>query len=93
MNKSDLIEKVYGSEDVDLSKKDTGKIVDAVLDVMQESLTEGEDVPLGSIGKLKVEEKPARDYRNPQNGETVHKPAHNVVKFKQSKNMKETLNS
>lgn len=92
MNKSDLVQKVYESEDVDLTKRDAGKFVDAMLDVMYESLSEKEEVPLGKIGKLKVAERPAREYRDPQNGGTVHKPAHNVVKFKQGKNMKENLN-
>lgn len=94
MNKSDLVEKVYENREGDVTKKETKSIVDAILDTMAESLAEDhEEVPLGKIGKLTVADQPARDFRNPQTGETVSKPAQKKVKFKQSKTIKEELNS
>lgn len=96
MNKSELVEKVYEkrADEGGLSKKDAKAQVDAVLDTIEESLAEDhEEVPLGKVGKLAVVDQPARNHRNPQNGETVHKPAHKKVKFKQSKSIKDLLNS
>lgn len=89
MNKTDLINKV--TETADLSKKDSGKAVDAVLDSIAEALSKGEGVQLPGFGSFEVRERSARKGRNPQTGEEIQIAASKVPAFKAGKSLKEAV--
>lgn len=75
-----------------LSKVDGEAIVRLVLDEIREGLEGDGEVFLSGFGKFKVEQRPARQGRNPQNGEVIEIPAKNAIKFKPAKALDEFLN-
>ncbi|TCJ01115.1 HU family DNA-binding protein [Cytobacillus praedii] len=77
----------------DLNKKETGQVTDSVFQVAYDLVSQGEEVPLGTLGKLTTSERAARKGRNPQTGEEIDIAASVVPKFKPSKSLKDTLKS
>lgn len=89
MNKNELIDDV--AADANLSKKDAGKALDAILSNIGKSLSKKESVTLIGFGTFSVSERSARTGRNPQTGAEINIPAKNVVKFKPGKALKERV--
>ncbi|WP_035186220.1 HU family DNA-binding protein [Alteribacter aurantiacus] len=89
MNKTELINAV--SEKTELSKKDATNAVDAVFDVITDSLQKAEKVQLIGFGNFEVRERAARKGRNPQTGEEIEIPASNVPAFKPGKALKDAV--
>lgn len=89
MNKTELVNKV--TEASELSKKDAGKVVDAVLESISASLADGENVQLPGFGTFEVRERSARKGRNPQTGEEIDIAASKVPAFKPGKNLKDAV--
>lgn len=89
MNKSELISAV--AEKTELSKKDATSAVDAVFEVITETLSKGEKVQLIGFGNFEVRARAARKGRNPQTGEEIDIPASNVPAFKPGKALKEAV--
>ncbi len=90
MNKTDLINKV--AELGELSKKDAGKALDAVLDAISESLKAGETVQVVGFGTFKVTDKPAREGRNPLTGQTIQIAASKKISFSPGQTLKNAVN-
>jgi len=78
-------------ERVGLSKKESGQIVEAVLDVIRKSLEQGEDVKLSGFGHFVVRKKHARRGRNPKTGEDITIDSRSVVTFRSSQLLKNQL--
>jgi len=78
-------------ERVGLSKKESGQIVEAVLDVIRKSLEQGEDVKLSGFGHFVVRNKHARRGRNPKTGEDITIDSRSVVTFRASQLLKNQL--
>jgi DNA-binding protein HU-beta len=89
MNKTELIAKV--AEKSGFTKKDTETVVEAVLDVIQEVLANGEAVQLVGFGTFEVRERAARIGRNPQTGEKITIPAGKVPAFKPGKRLRSAV--
>lgn len=89
MNTSDLIDSVAGI--TGSSKADAKKNVDAVISALTTSLAAGNEVSLNGFGKFKVNDRPAREGRNPATGETIQIAASKAVKFSASKTLKDVL--
>lgn len=89
MNTSDLIDSVAGI--TGSSKADAKKNVDAVISALKTSLAAGNEVSLNGFGKFKVNDRPAREGRNPATGETIQIAASKAVKFSASKTLKDQL--
>ncbi|NLW10188.1 MAG: HU family DNA-binding protein [Firmicutes bacterium] len=89
MTKAELIEKV--AEKSNLTKKDSGKAVDAVLAAMTEALSRGEKIQLVGFGSFEVRERGARTGRNPQTGATIKIAARKVPVFKPGKALKDAV--
>jgi len=90
MNKNDLVSKV--SEDTGLSKSDSAKAVDSVIETITSELKNGGDVRLVGFGTFLVTKRKATTGRNPQTGAEIKIPAANVPKFRAGKSLKESLN-
>jgi len=86
MNKAELIEEVAGQ--TGLTKRTSGKAVDAVVSAMSDCLARGEKVTLVGFGTFGVRQRKARTGRNPQTGESINIPAKKVPKFVAGKNLK-----
>jgi len=89
VNKTDLINSV--AEAAELSRKDAGRAVDAVFDIITKSLSEGEKVQLIGFGNFEIRERAARKGRNPQTGEEIEISASKVPAFKPGKAFKENI--
>ena len=90
MNKNDLVNQV--SDNTGLSKSDSAKAVDSVLDTITDTLKSGGDVRLVGFGTFLVSKRRATTGRNPQTGAAINIPAANVPKFRPGKSLKESLN-
>ena len=89
MNQAELAAKV--AEEVELDKAQAGRVVDAVLSAVAESLKAGEKVSLQSLGIFDVADRAARQGRNPATGETIQIAASKVVKFRPAKALKDAV--
>ncbi|MEL0124430.1 MAG: HU family DNA-binding protein [Alphaproteobacteria bacterium] len=90
MNKNDLVSKV--SDETGLSKSDSAKAVDSVIETITSELKSGGDVRLVGFGTFLVTKRKATTGRNPQTGAEIKIPAANVPKFRAGKSLKESLN-
>jgi integration host factor subunit beta len=89
MTKAELVEKV--SERIDLTKKETDRIVNLVFGSIVDALSTGEKVELRGFGSFRVRNRESRDGRNPKTGTTVHIPAKKVPFFKAGKELREIV--
>ena len=90
MNKNDLVAAVASRSG--LSKADTAKAVDGVIDSITSSLTGGTEVRLVGFGTFSVSRRAATTGRNPRTGERIQIPASNQPKFKAGKTLKSAVN-
>lgn len=91
MNKTELISKV--ADKLGVTKKDTGAAIDAVVEVIIETVASGEEVSIAGFGKFTVSERAQREGRNPKTGETVVIAASKSPKFKAASAFKTTVNA
>jgi DNA-binding protein HU-beta len=90
MNKQDLAAAVADS--TNLTKADASKAVDAIFDVITQTLKKGDDVRLAGFGTFRVAKRAARTGRNPQTGATINIPASKQPKFSAGKGLKDVVN-
>ena len=79
MNKTDLVNAIAVQG---LSKADSKKALDAVLDAISGALKEGDKVAILGFGTFSINERPAREGINPATKEKITIAAKKVVKFK-----------
>lgn len=91
MNKSELINAI--AEKSELTKKDAGKALDAIIGAVSESLEKGENVQLVGFGTFEVRNRPARTARNPRTGEDIKIAACKAPAFKAGKALKDAVNT
>ena len=66
MTKIDIVENI--SDNLGISKNDSMRIVESVIEIMKEKLSKGEIVKVSGFGNFVVRSKNARRGRNPQTG-------------------------
>ena len=87
MTKSDFIDAVATKSN--LSKKDAGAAVDAVLESVKDALSNGDDVVFTGFGKFTVQNRKARTGVNPRNpSQKVQIAAATVPKFTAGSSLK-----
>lgn len=89
MNKSELIAAVAAKSDA--SKKDVTLAVETLLDVVAETLANGDKVSLQGFGTFESRKTNARVGRNPKSGESINIPAGRKPAFKAGKALKEAV--
>lgn len=90
MNKTDLIDAV--ASEADVSKAESARVVDAVIDSITRALKKGDTVTLVGFGTFQVRERAARSGRNPKTGETIKIDASKNPAFKAGKALKDAVN-
>ncbi|WP_329838932.1 nucleoid-associated protein HU-beta [Xenorhabdus bovienii] len=90
VNKSQLIDKI--AADVNISKAAAGRVVDAFISSVSDSLKDGDDVVLVGFGTFTVRERAARTGRNPQTGKEIKIAAAKVPAFRAGKGLKDAVN-
>jgi len=91
MTKADIIERVY--EKVGgFSKKEAAEVVEAVFQIMKQTLAENEKIKISGFGNFVVRSKSERMGRNPQTGKPIVIASRRVLNFKPSQVLKNVLN-
>ncbi|MBS0968273.1 DNA-binding protein HU-beta [Chimaeribacter arupi] len=90
MNKSQLIDNIAAGADI--SKAAAGRVLDAIIESVTDTLKQGEEVALVGFGTFTVRERAARTGRNPQTGEEIAIPAAKVPGFRAGKALKDSVN-
>ncbi len=90
LTKADLINKLYESEV--LSKAEAVRAVETVIEIIKETLEDGESVLISGFGKFTIKDKKARRGRNPHTGEDLILAPRRVVTFKPSGVLRNKIN-
>ncbi|MCR4877403.1 MAG: HU family DNA-binding protein [Clostridiales bacterium] len=90
MNKGELVAALAAK--TELSKKDSEVALNALVDVIGETLAKGEKVQLIGFGTFESKSRPARVARNPRTGEEVKIAASKAPAFKAGKALKDKVN-
>jgi DNA-binding protein HU-beta len=91
LNKSELIEQV--ADRADIKRSEAEAAVNAVTEVVKETLQRGGDVAITGFGKFSVAERGARQGVNPQTGERIQIAASKAPKFSAGADFKKALKS
>ena len=86
MNKAELITCV--AERTRLTKKDTEKTINVMLDILSERLTEGDKVNLAGFGAFETRMRAPRTCRNIHTGEPIEVSAARAPVFKPAKSLR-----
>ena len=90
MNKSDLIAAVAAKTGD--TKKNAEASIKALIDVIAESLKDGEKIQVVGFGSFEVRERAERKGRNPQTGKEMKIAAKKAPVFKAGKALKDAVN-
>ena len=85
MNKGELVANIAASGEI--SKVTAAKALESVLSQVAGAMERGERVTLAGFGSFRVVERAEQKGRNPQTGQAITIPAHNVVKFRPGKKL------
>ena len=75
-----------------MSREESRQIVDRLLKIMKNTLSQGEDLLISGFGKFSVRQKNARQGRNPQTKESITLAPRKVVVFKISGVLRKRIN-
>jgi DNA-binding protein HU-beta len=89
LNKSELIEQV--ADRADIKRSEAESAVNALTEVVKETLQRGGDVAITGFGKFSVAERGARQGVNPQTGERIQIAASKAPKFSAGADFKKAL--
>lgn len=89
MNKAALVD--YVANKTGMTKKDVNAALDALVDAVVESVSNGDSVTLTNFGTFLSVRRKATVKRNPKTGEKVNVPAKNVPKFRPGKAFREAV--
>ena len=89
MNKSELIEQL--ADRADIKRGEAEAALNALTEVVKETLQRGGDVAITGFGKFSVAERGARQGVNPQTGERIQIAASKAPKFSAGADFKKAL--
>ena len=89
MNKTQLIDAV--ASDSGLSKADSARAIESVLDTVTKTLKKGDEVSITGFGKFSVVKRAARQGVNPRTGERVKIKASKAPKFSPGAGLKQAI--
>ena len=90
MTKAELIEEV--SRVVEMTRKDSEVIVEAIFDSVVKSLRGGDKIEIRGFGSFRTRQRQPRIGRNPKTGARVEVPAKRIPYFKPSEELKDLVN-
>jgi len=77
---------------VGMDKQESRQIMERLLGIMKDTLTQGEELLISGFGKFSVRQKNARRGRNPQTEESLILGARKVLVFKSSRVLRNRIN-
>lgn len=90
MTKADIVETIH--QRIGLSKKESAEMVEQLFEIMKDTLESGEKIKIAGFGNFVVKEKADRRGRNPQTGDAITITARNILTFKPSQVLKNSIN-
>ena len=90
MNQAELIAAV--AERAGLTKADAGKVVEALVGTITDTLKRGDEIRIAGFGTFGVSERGERQGRNPQTGAEITIAASKAARFTAGKAVKDALN-
>jgi DNA-binding protein HU-beta len=90
MNKQQLIQQV--AQQANTSQQQAQAVTDALMNTIQQALSQGDSVQLKNLGTWTVKDQPARQGRNPQTGEALAIGPNRRVLFRASEPLKRAVN-
>ena len=91
MTKAELIDEV--SRVVEMTRKDSEVIVEAIFDSIVRSLRTGDKIEIRGFGSFRTRQRQPRVGRNPKTGTRVEVPSKRIPYFKPSKELKDLVNA
>jgi DNA-binding protein HU-beta len=91
MNKAELVARI--AKDAALTKRQSEKVLDALMGSIQDALSNGEKITLMGFGTFSAMSRVARTGRNPRTGQALYLPARKTPKFSAGKGLREALRS
>ena len=91
MTKSEFVEHV--AQKGNLEKKEATQAVDAMLGVIEETLSRGGEITFSGFGKFHVAERSAREGVHPRTGEPIQIAASKVPRFTAGSGLKKSVNA
>jgi integration host factor subunit alpha len=89
MKKADIANTLF--ERVGISRKESGQILEMTLDLIKDTLKEGETVKLAGFGNFVIRKKNERNGRNPKTGQKIGITPRKVISFKASQGFKKRV--
>ena len=89
LTKSDIVTKIH---DLGFTKKKSVETVESLLEMVKNTLENGEDVLISGFGKFCVKNKKERRGRNPATGSDLILRERKVITFKCSGKLRERIN-
>ena len=90
LTKAHIIESIH--DQLGLPKKNCAEIFETLLDIMKDSLANGDEVLISGFGKFCVKEKRERRGRNPATGSDMILDQRRVVTFRCSSVLRSKIN-
>ncbi len=91
MTKSELVE-IIASKQAQLSVKDVELAVKTIIDLMSQTLSQGQRIEIRGFGSFSLHFRAPRAGRNPKTGESVQLTAKHVPHFKPGKELRDQVN-
>ena len=86
-----ITEAIY--EEIGLSRKDAGDLLDMVIEEIRSELVSGKEVKVTSFGTFSLRKKNARVGRNPKTGKEAEITPRTVISFKPSQLLRKSVNA
>ena len=90
LTKAHLVDSIHNQ--LGLHKNQSVQTLESILEIIKNTLENGEDVLITGFGKFYVKEKRERRGRNPATGEDLMLGSRRVVSFKCSDKLRERMN-
>ena len=91
MTKSEFVDQVAAESN--LAKTDAAKVVDAMINVIEDTLKRGGEVNFTGFGKFTVSKRSSRQGVNPQTGQKINIAASRVPRFTAGSSLKKAVNA
>lgn len=90
ITRAHLVDSIHAR--VNLSKRESARLLEALLELMKETLQSGEDLLISGFGKFCVRDNRDRRGRNPRTGEDLMLERRRVVTFECSPVLRDKVN-
>jgi nucleoid DNA-binding protein len=91
MTRSELVKKIYEGDNP-FQEEEVSKALDIVFEAFVKSLCSGFRIEIRDFGVMSLRQRPARQARNPRNGQIVSLPEKKYLHFKMGKYLRQVMN-